>query len=378
MRTLQKKTRLAVYCFVLAALLLSAFNPLPQKDAGDEDVLVRITQVDTSEFPSVTVYLSVVNSAGEPVGIDPARLRLMENGKLIPLNQVQGVGESGPQTTMLVIDVSGSMNSVGKLDAAKAVGRDYVSQLRSDDQAGLIIFNTEVTYTQPITKDHERLLEAIDGIKAQGDTAMYDALMMAVNILNPISGRKAIIVLTDGLDNSSKTNADTVIESIGASGLSISTVGLGEPGDGPGALSALDEPALTSLAERAGGRYGFAKDQESLSALYDLYRRALQSEYVITYLSPSTLRDGVKRSLSVSLMSNGESGAAIQKVDQTAYNPGGLVPEVASPAPWSLFGMLLAGLLVLLFVPSLAGMAAGLAGGARRFKPAKKPRIKLK
>jgi hypothetical protein len=83
--------------------------------------------------------------------------------------------------------------------------------------------------------------------------------------------------------------------------ISISTIGLGDPTHSKKAISGLDEAALVALAEKAGGGYGYANDEASLRNLYERYGRALQSEYAITYASPSQLRDGVNRRLEVSL-----------------------------------------------------------------------------
>ena len=358
---------------------LTGFNTIQQTETNERDTNVTITQVDTSQFPQVTVYISAINAAGEPVGINPTQITIEENGREITPDQISGSGEVGPLTTMLVMDISGSMNSGGKLPAAKEAAQAYIHQMRAGDQAGLLTFNTSIKYASPITGDFNALVAAINGLRAKNDTAMYDALLEAVEILEASSGRKAIIVLTDGLDNQSTYTADDVIEQIGPAGLSISTNGLGDPTHGPGAQTALDEAALTSLAERAGGVYGYAENDD-LSALYELYGRTLQAEYQITYTSPATLRDGVNRSLSVSL--NASSSAAAQ-VDQTVYNPGGLVPEISEPAPWSLFITLLGVLLLLLIVPSSLRFSAERFSGSKKSKSrikltSKKPRIKLK
>ncbi|MBI3158046.1 MAG: VWA domain-containing protein [Chloroflexi bacterium] len=362
---------------LFSAITLAGFGPPMQ---AEEPAEVRITQVDTSNFPRVTVYISSVDSEGNPVPIDPSRLQLAENGEAIPLDQIEGMGEVGPLTTLLVMDVSGSMNSGGKLDSAKAAARAYVEQMRPGDQAGLLVFNTQATYIQAITSDHALLLDAIDSMRAQDNTAMFDALNEAVGILEPVSGRKAIIVLTDGLDNVSQATPDAVIERIGPAGLSISTVGLGVPGQGRGALTALDEEALRGLAANAGGVYGYAEDEDSLQRLYQTYAIAMQSEYVITYTSPAALHDGVNRALTVSLAS--PAGAADAGAPQAVYNPGGLVPEVAQPAPWPVFAAMLAVLAGLLLLPILAGalggVFGGLSGAARRGFRQPKARVKLK
>jgi VWFA-related protein len=354
------------------------------------DTQVRITQVDNSKFPTVTVYVSVTNSAGEPVGVDPAVIQISENGEAMQIMDARGGGRANqggaePLTTMLVIDISGSMDKNNKLLAAKDAARAYVNQMRPGDQAGLTAFDTKTYYVQEITTDNVALTNAIDSLKTGGDTSMFDALVEAEKALNGVPGRKAVIVLADGLDNHSHNTVDSVIEQIGPSGLTISTVGFGDASTA--SQSGLDEGALKSLAYKTGGLYSFAADAQSLSALYQQYGRTLQSEYAITYTSPLTLRDGINRNLTVSLSGMGVSVKA-------NYNPGGVLPEVKSTS-WRLFGMILAGLLFLLFVPFLITRTGLFAGTKRKEKvklsgasvnvagssagaSGRKPRIKIK
>ena len=346
--------------------LLAFSSPLTAFAQSDEQI--RITQVDNSNFPNVIVYVSVTNSAGDPVGVDPGTIQISENGAVMKPVDLRGGGDVGggaiPVTTMLVIDISGSMDKNGKLDAAKEAGKKYVSQMRPGDQVGLMTYDTKVYTVQPITTDIAMLTSAIDGLKSGSDTAMYNALVEAEKTLAGISGRKAIIVLTDGLDNKSKNSADDVIAGIGQSGLTISAIGFGDAGIT--GQTGLDEAGLKSLSEKTGGLYSFATDVQSLTAFYQQYGQSLQSEYAITYVSPFTLRDGINRALTVSLATPG--GQISQEAD---YNPGGVLPEVPGQS-WALFGMIFASLLVLLLVPIAISRGAGLFD---RTKP--KGRIKL-
>lgn len=351
---------------------LTGFAPIesfPAQDATPqpEGPTVRITQVDTSQFPSVTVYVSVTNAAGEPVQVSPSQLVLQENGVEVTPEDIQATGDIGPLTTMLVIDISGSMNHAGKLEAAKAAARAYIDQSRPKDVTGVLTFNTQVEYLQPLTSDRQALITAIEGLEAQEDTAMYDTLARAIELLQAVTGRKAVIVMTDGLDNRSKVSPQEVIRMIGPEGLSISVIGLGEPDQSTSALSSLDEAALSALAEEAGGVYGYANNAESLRGLYERYGRALQSEYAITYTSSFKLRDGVNRALSVSLKNSTGGGSATTSEN---YNPGGLVPEVAEPASWGVYIAIAAALLALLAVPKLIGLVGSAVG--------KKPKGKVK
>jgi len=348
--------------YIITTLMLVAVFawPFTAVSAQGDAPQIRITQVDNSKFPNVTVYVSATNAAGEPVGIDASTIQIFENGQQMQLVDVQGGGEvvgeeSIPITTMLVMDISGSMDKNDKLAAAKEAAKSYVSQMRPGDQAGLITYDTQVYMVQPITADTTVLINAIDGLKSGSDTAMYNALVEAEKALESASGRKAIIVLTDGLDNKSQSTAENVISGIGESGLTISAVGFGDPGSR--AQTGLDETALQFLAEQSGGVYGYATNAEVLKALYQQQSRALQSEYRVTYVSPSTLRDGINRNLTVAL--SGTPATA-----EGRYNPGGVLPEVSSRS-WNMFGIILAGLLVLLFVPLLIGLIGRSVSGAR-------------
>ena len=366
-----------LHALMLAALFLTSAFAAPLQQGSS----VLITQVDTTQFPRITVYVSVTDAAGEPIAVNPAQITLSENGSAVQVDEVRALGEGARVTselaTLLVLDVSGSMNQSGKLEGAKAAARAYVEQMQPGDQAGLLAFNTSARLLQPLTADREALLQAIDGLQAGEDTAMYDALGQAVGILQPFSGRKAIIVLTDGMDNRSQLGPDEVLAQIGPGGLSISTIGLGDPAVQGVSLSGLDEPELRSLATNAGGSYALAEDPASLKSVYERYGRVLHSEYALTYITAARLRDGLNRSLSVSL-----AGAAPA---EGRYNPGGLVPEVGQAASWPLFFGVLMVLVVLLVAPGLIGRGLRAARGQKseagsrvRLVEKPKPRVRLR
>ena len=138
---------------------------------------------------------------------------------------------------------------------------------------------------------------------------------------------------------------------------------------------------MSWLAERSGGLYSFVSDSEALNKLYQQYGRALQSEYAITYVSPSALRDGINVTCNVSFSTAGVS-------TETNYNPGGVLPEVSSNS-WTLFAWIMAGLLLLLVIPFIFGSASGLLSGigkqgkgriklAQPTPAGKRPNIKIK
>lgn len=366
---------------VTTLLLVAVFAwPFTAVSAQGEAPQLRITQVDNSKFPNVTVYVSATNAAGEPVGIDASTIQIFENGQQMQLVDVQGGGEAVggevvPVTTILVIDISGSMDKGNKIGAARDAAKAYVNGMRAEDQAGLITFDTNVYRVQEVTSDKAALIAAIDGLKTGSDTAMYDGILEATKALENVSGRKAILVLSDGLDNQSGATEEDIVNNVGPSGLTVSAIGFGEPG--ASGQAGIDEAGLKSLTGRTGGQYAYVTDAATLSNIYQQTGQAFQSEYAVTYVSPSTLRDGVNRNLTVSL-------SGIPATAEGRYNPGGVLPEVSSRS-WNTFGIILAGLVVLLLVPILFGLggrlfAGGRSGGGGRSsgKSNAKGRIKLK
>ena len=348
--------------------LLMLFSA-PAAFAQSSGPQIRITQVDKSQFPKVTVYVSVVDEKGKPVGIDPATIQIHENNMVMQLTDVRGGGDASkiiPVTTMLVVDISGSMEKNGKLAAAKDAAKAYIAQMRPDDQAGLMTYDTKTYYVQPITSDTGALVNAIDGLVTGGDTAMYNALVEAEKNLESVNGRKSIIVLTDGLDNKSQSTVDDVFTGVGQSGLTISTIGFGDAAS-RGQVG-LDEAKLKLLADKTGGLYSFAGDAETLSKIYQQYGEALQSEYALTYVSPTTLHDGVNRGLTASL-----TGSAA--TTNSKYNPGGLLPEVTAQS-WAMFLAALAILLLLLALPVLVNYGLNAYHSIRSATP-KKGRVKF-
>jgi VWFA-related protein len=361
---------------LLAAMMLLVGAPTRAAHAqgdGEEELQVHITQVDSSQFPEVEVYVSVTDPEGEPVAVSPERIVLRENEAIVKPDEVVARGEAGPLSTLLIFDVSGSMNSAGKLETAKEAAKAYLETMRLDDQVGLLTFNTEVNYVQPLTSNQEALRAVIDELTAEEDTAMYDALVEGEELLGSVEGRKAVIVLTDGMDNRSEFGLGDVLDRLGPGGLSISTVGLGDPKQLDATTAGLDVPALEQLASQAGGQYAYANDAPSLTMLYERLARALQSEFLLRYTSPAALRDGLRRSLTVRLRD------VESTVQPAAYNPGGLVPEVSQPAPWPTFAAGLLGLALLLFVPGLLRrlLPIGRSDGESA-ELTRKPRIRLK
>ena len=102
--------RLLGAALTLASILTTAWTPVqPQA----EDLTVRVTQVDRSRFPQVTVYVSATDAAGAAVPFSADEVRIEENGVAVELSAVEGISAVASLSTLLVVDVSGSMEVAG-------------------------------------------------------------------------------------------------------------------------------------------------------------------------------------------------------------------------------------------------------------------------
>jgi VWFA-related protein len=200
-----------------------------------------------------------------------------------------GIGEPGkndPVTTVLALDKSGSMkepaddkDKILKIDALKSAAIRFTEIMRTNARATLLEFSDQVRIPDPFSPDKAKLRKDIEAriskAKAEGETAFIDAAYTAVATLaaeNP-AGIKAVVVLTDGVDNSSRRRKEEVIARAREAGIKIYMLGLGRPGE-------LDEATMKAIAEGTGGKYYHAGNQEKLMELFESLSIQLHDEGV--------------------------------------------------------------------------------------------------
>ncbi len=165
---------------------------------------------------------------------------------------------------IFVIDKSSSMTSSykdkSKLEMAKIAAFTSIEMLNPIDSVGIVTFDTEFDWTVPITAARERrkIAENLSRITEGGGTDLYPALVDVQRILNPItSGRKHVIVLSDG--ETEEADFKSLVRSMSASGISISTVSIGQ-----GANMTL----MRSIAEWGGGRAYYTDDPNNIPKIF--------------------------------------------------------------------------------------------------------------
>lgn len=173
----------------------AAVSTLNRSEAGRDDDVVRV------ETDLVTVPVRVNEKNGRSVtAISKEEFRIFEDGKEQQIAYFSDADQ--PFTVALLLDMSYS--SVFKLREIQAAAKIFANQLRPEDRMIVISFAEKVTVLCEATNDRKILNLAINGSKIASGTSIYDAFGLTIaEKLRPINGRKAIVVLSDGVDTTS-------------------------------------------------------------------------------------------------------------------------------------------------------------------------------
>lgn len=196
--------------------------------------------------------------------------------------------------SMAAIDFELEGKPVHRLDAVKAVVRDFIAR-RDGDRIGLVFFGSEAYTQMPLTTDYDTVVSALDrlGIGAAGpSTAIGDALGIAVKRLRDVESETNItILLTDGRSNSGELSPEAAAEVAGKLGVKVYTIGVGTRGEAPFLVDDplwgqrvvrrrvdIDEEALRQIAAKTGGEYFHADGLEDLKGVYETIDRLEKTE----------------------------------------------------------------------------------------------------
>lgn len=200
--------------------------------------------------------------------------------------------EDRPVSVALLLDTSGSMQSSMGIVQTAAVR--FIQSLKAEDEVTVIGFGGMVKELAPLSRDKSNLAEAIYQTIAGGGTPFYDAIVRAILKLEAGSGRRAIVLITDGADNQSQLSADSVIRMSGRIAVPLFVIGAGD---------ALKEEklrkTLEELTERTGGKAFFLKMEEMPKAFSEISANLKASYRAGYYLTKQP--DGKWHSLSVRL-----------------------------------------------------------------------------
>ena len=287
---------------IAAGLLFPLQNGSAQTAA--QPVSVYLNQLDFSRYPNVDLYATFVDRNKESVPLSLADSSILEvdhKGIAVSLTDVQSVielknrGESELYLAM-IFDNSASME--GRSGLLETAATQFIDSLKAGDYVTLLDFGDGAHTTLvpefpkpvharsriPFSNSKPFLRKSVRSSVMTQRTFMYDALLFALSTLNDASalGRKAIILFSDGEDNGSATDLETVQQYVRSYNIPVYAIDLNTREN-----SVLKDVALTS-----GGEYFFVKQAADLGSLYQEVLKILKSQYRLTYRSPEAAITG--------------------------------------------------------------------------------------
>jgi Ca-activated chloride channel family protein len=200
-----------------------------------------------------------------------------------------------PLNVALLVDTSGSVRQ--KLAFEKQAARQFFesSVRRGTDKALIMSFDSEISVLQNFTDDPDRLSEALERIICGGSTALFDAISDAAGArLGREQGRRVIIVLSDGMDNSSHNSVGKTLETAQKNDVVVYVVSTSEP-DNITREQKLANENMDRLARETGGNVLFPTRNEDLAQAFKRISEELRSQYSLAYGPTNPSRDGSYR-----------------------------------------------------------------------------------
>jgi Ca-activated chloride channel homolog len=239
------------------------------------------------------IEFTAADENGQYLDLTAADIEIVENGAVQKLDLFQEAVE--PVSIVLALDASGSMKR--KETEVVASAREFISALRPQDKLAVVLFSDQPMFTHDLSDDRAAALAALDGYRASGGTALYDTLAEALLHLKRTTGRRVVVVMTDGRDENnpgtgpgSVRRLNDVMNLIQQTGTLMFGIGLGVN---------VDQEPLRNIAAQSGGRAFFPTDVTELPGQYRRVVDDLRRRYVLGYTSSHIQHDGAWRDVEI-------------------------------------------------------------------------------
>src|SRR5215469_9216521 len=211
---------------------------MPAKQGGSLNIPPQVPQggqelvLPTRELRQQPGYEQVTVTVTEPsgtyvTGLQKDDFKLYMDGQQRPIEFFRQ-DLNTPVSVGILVDTSGSMTP--KIPQARLAIADFLDALNPHDDVFLFAFSSRPYLLQPFTTDHERVANKLMILYANGQTALFDAIIQGLRMV--MTGRydkRALLVVTDGMDNTSRAQVDEVISLAKKMGVLVYSIGIGDP-----------------------------------------------------------------------------------------------------------------------------------------------------
>ncbi len=246
------------------------------------------------EVNLIELPVAVTDSAGVPVsGLTQSNFRVLENGKPQKITNFDAASNL-PIAAGLLIDHSGSMKP--RMEATRRAATEFLKRIiKPTDRAFVAGFAFDASKDAPFVSDVSALEQQVKAIpEASGGTSLYDAIITGLYRFRTLQGRRALIILTDGEDTTSRIPYDEMLTYARAARVPLYFIGVGL-----GFADFSGASKMKALAGETGGIAYFIKDAKHLDETYSQLEKDLRSQYLIAYNTESTKKDQQYRTVEV-------------------------------------------------------------------------------
>jgi VWFA-related protein len=263
------------------------------------------THAQQATFRSTTsivpILATVLDKSGRLVpDLALSDFTILDNGK--PQDIVFFQNDVQPFSAVVMMDFSFSMNDHLKL--LKAAAEQFILRMLPDDRAQVGAFSDKIMFSGTFTSDRDDLVAALEDLQFGNPTRLYDAIDASIDELDNASGRKIVLVFTDGEDTASKRGFGDVLDKARLKEVMVYAIGLeSEYFNGVQRRRTRPDRALRRLADETGGGYFELKKTDELAPTFTRVAQELHSLYALGF-TPTTL-DGKEHRLEVRVTTPG-------------------------------------------------------------------------
>lgn len=277
-------------------------EPRTRKPAPTESIIPPGAANIRTDTTLVLINALVTTPLGTVVtGLEREHFRLFEDKIEQKISQFSS--EDAPMSIGLVFDASGSMGT--KLQKSRQAVAQFFKTANPEDEFFLAQFNDRAEMVLPFTTNTEEIQNRLTFTQAKGKTALLDGVYLALNQMkkgrNP---RKALLILSDGGDNSSRYTESELRNVVREADVLIYAIGIFEPIAARGRTAEeLSGPSLLSeLAESTGGRHFPVENINELPDIAAKIGIELRNQYILGYTPTNPTKDGKYRKVQVKLV----------------------------------------------------------------------------
>jgi Ca-activated chloride channel homolog len=267
-------------------VLLAALSMIAAGPANPQEPVFR------AESRMVQVYATVLDHRGKFVdGLPRESFQIRDNDQTQPIASFDN--DAAELSCAILLDTTGSMRD--SLAMVKNAISHLIDEYRDQDAIAIYGFSTTLDLLQGFTRDKAAAKRAVMRTRAAGGTALFDALTRVTIEIGARTGKKAVIVFTDGDDNASVLNSQRTTALAKKSGIPLYTVAQGDARHSDSLMTRLKE-----IARLTGGKAYGVRDAHEAAKIFEDVSAELQHTYLLSYRPPES-KDGAWRRIQISL-----------------------------------------------------------------------------